>query len=113
MLIPSDPVNAFLDYPDVPVPHAADGPLAGITFAVKDIYDVAGYVTGCGNREKMDEERAAFEKELQEKRDKFAAEAKAQREKDRQQAEREGRELPPEPESLPDVEDDDDDDDEE
>ncbi|MCB1499567.1 MAG: amidase [Bauldia sp.] len=55
MLIPSDPVNAFLDYPDVPVPHAADGPLAGITFAVKDIYDVAGYVTGCGNREKMDE----------------------------------------------------------
>lgn len=36
---------------------------------------------------------------------------KAQREKDRQQAEREGRELPPEPESLPDVEDDDDEDD--
>ncbi len=36
---------------------------------------------------------------------------KAQREKERQQAEKEGRELPPEPESLPDVEDDDDDDD--
>lgn len=55
MLIPSDPVNAFVDYPDVPVPHAADGSLAGVTFAVKDIYDVAGYVTGCGNREKMAE----------------------------------------------------------
>ena len=55
MLIPSDPVNAFLDYPDVPVPHAADGPLAGVTLAVKDIYDVAGYVTGCGNRERMAE----------------------------------------------------------
>ena len=49
MLIPSDPVHAFVDYPDVPVPHAAAGPLAGLTFAVKDIYDVAGYLTGCGN----------------------------------------------------------------
>ncbi len=49
MLIPADPVNAFVDYPDRPVPHAADGPLAGLTFAVKDIFDVAGYPTGCGN----------------------------------------------------------------
>jgi translation initiation factor IF-3 len=37
---------------------------------------------------------------------------KAQREKDRQIAEREGREPPPEPESLPDVDNDDDDEDE-
>jgi translation initiation factor IF-3 len=36
---------------------------------------------------------------------------KAQREKERQQAEREGRELPPEPESLANLDDDDDDDD--
>src|SRR4051794_14373270 len=49
MLIPTDPVNAFVDYADVPVPNAADGPLAGLTFAVKDIFDVAGYPTGCGN----------------------------------------------------------------
>ena len=28
---------------------ARDGPLAGLTFAVKDIFDVAGYVTGGGN----------------------------------------------------------------
>jgi len=49
MLIPSDPVNAFVDYPDTPVPNAPDGPLAGLTFAVKDIFDVAGYPTGCGN----------------------------------------------------------------
>jgi amidase len=27
----------------------ADGPLAGLTFAVKDIIDVAGHRTGCGN----------------------------------------------------------------
>lgn len=49
MLIPSDPVNAFVDYPDVPVANAPSGPLAGLTFAVKDIFDVAGYPTGCGN----------------------------------------------------------------
>ena len=53
MLIPSDPVHAFLDYPDVAVANASGGPLAGLTFAVKDIYDVAGYITGCGSREKM------------------------------------------------------------
>jgi amidase len=59
MLIPSDPVNAFVNYPDVPVPNAAGGPLEGVTFAVKDIYDVAGYVTGCGNVEKMEEDPPA------------------------------------------------------
>ena len=56
MLIPSDPVHAFVDYPDVDVPHAATGPLAGLTFAVKDIYDVAGYPTGCGSPEKTAED---------------------------------------------------------
>jgi len=49
MLIAADPVNAFVDYPDVPVAHAPSGPLAGLTFAVKDIFDVAGYPTGSGN----------------------------------------------------------------
>lgn len=28
---------------------AADGPLKGLTFAAKDIFDVAGTITGCGN----------------------------------------------------------------
>jgi amidase len=55
MLIKSDPYNAFVDYPDVPVAHAPDGPLAGLTFAVKDIFDVAGYKTGCGNPDKTAE----------------------------------------------------------
>lgn len=59
MLIPSDPVNAFVDYKDVPVPNAPGGPLQGVTLAVKDIYDVAGYVTGCGNPEKMAEDPPA------------------------------------------------------
>ena len=55
MLIRSDPVNAFVDYPDVPVLHADSGPLAGLSFAVKDVFDVAGYPTGCGNPDKRAE----------------------------------------------------------
>lgn len=44
-----DPVHAFVPYPDTPVPHAATGPLAGLTFGVKDLFDVAGYPTGGGS----------------------------------------------------------------
>src|SRR5215204_710429 len=49
MLLKNDPVNAFVDYDAVDVPSAATGPLKGLTFAVKDIYDVAGYPTGGGS----------------------------------------------------------------
>ena len=49
MIVRNDPVNAFLDYGAVEVPSAGDGPLKGLTFAVKDIFDVAGYPTGGGN----------------------------------------------------------------
>jgi amidase len=49
MLVKNDPVNAFLPYDAVEAPSAATGPLKGLTFAVKDIYDVAGYPTGGGN----------------------------------------------------------------
>jgi amidase len=59
MLIPSDPVRAFVDYPDVPVPNAPAGALVGLTFAVKDIFDVAGYPTGCGNPAKRAEAKPA------------------------------------------------------
>ncbi len=45
----SDPLNAFCADSDAYLPGAADGPLAGLTFAAKDIFDVAGHVTGCGN----------------------------------------------------------------
>ena len=41
--------RAFVPYPVSPIPHAASGPLTGLTFGVKDIFDVAGYPTGCGN----------------------------------------------------------------
>ena len=43
-----DPNHAFLPYPAVDVPHAAKGPLSGLSLAVKDIFDVKGYPTGCG-----------------------------------------------------------------
>src|SRR5215218_9444068 len=31
------------------LPATKDGPLSGLTFAVKDLIDVAGHRTGCGN----------------------------------------------------------------
>lgn len=53
------PLNAFLDLRRMPVANAELGPLAGLRLAVKDIYDVAGYRTGCGNPSKSVEGHAA------------------------------------------------------
>ncbi len=44
----NDTAHAFLPYPDAPVPHASTGPLSGLCFGVKDLFDVAGYPTGGG-----------------------------------------------------------------
>jgi amidase len=44
----NDTAKAFLPYPDAPVPHASTGPLSGLCFAAKDLFDVAGYPTGGG-----------------------------------------------------------------
>ncbi len=44
-----DPAHAFIPYPDVAVPCATTGPLAGLSFGVKDLFDVAGYPTGGGS----------------------------------------------------------------
>ncbi|MBO6783125.1 MAG: amidase [Alphaproteobacteria bacterium] len=44
-----DPYNAFCTDTDAWLEGAADGPLSGLTFAAKDLYDVAGHVTGGGN----------------------------------------------------------------
>jgi len=55
MLIARDPVNAFVPYDAIAVPAAATGPLKGLSFAVKDIFDVAGYPTGCGSPVKQAE----------------------------------------------------------
>lgn len=43
-----DPAHAFMPYPRVPVPHASTGPLAGLSFGVKDLFHVAGYPTSGG-----------------------------------------------------------------
>lgn len=40
--------RAYMPYPDAPVAHAPQGPLSGLTFAVKDLMDVAGYPTSNG-----------------------------------------------------------------
>lgn len=44
-----DPLGAFCRHADVRLAGAATGPLAGLRFAAKDLFDIAGQVTGCGN----------------------------------------------------------------
>lgn len=42
-----DTVNAFIEI--FTVQGASDGPLKGLTVGIKDIYDIAGHMTGCGS----------------------------------------------------------------
>lgn len=51
--------DAFVPYPFAKVRHARHGPLAGLRFAVKDVFDVRGYPTGAGNPELTAEAPAA------------------------------------------------------
>ena len=44
-----DSLGAFVPGSDVHLEGAANGPLQGLVAAVKDIYDISGFVTGCGN----------------------------------------------------------------
>ncbi|MDH3286987.1 MAG: amidase [Betaproteobacteria bacterium] len=48
-IIANDRLGAFCGHTHIEVRGAANGPLAGRTFAVKDIYDVAGQKTGFGS----------------------------------------------------------------
>jgi amidase len=45
----SDPINAFVPGQDVKIAGSPSGPLAGLTFVAKDLFDVAGFPTGGGN----------------------------------------------------------------
>ncbi len=45
----TDPLGALVPGPQPDIAGSAVGPLAGVSFAAKDIFDVAGFVTGCGN----------------------------------------------------------------
>ncbi len=44
-----DPLGAFAPEGRFRIAGASEGALAGLEFAAKDIYDVAGHVTGCGS----------------------------------------------------------------
>jgi amidase len=45
----TDPLGAFVPGVDVRLSGRPGGPLDGLTFAAKDLFDVQGFVTGCGN----------------------------------------------------------------
>src|SRR5690348_12542178 len=42
-------LDAFCKHVDIRIPGRPGGPLAGLDFAAKDIFDVAGQVCCCGN----------------------------------------------------------------
>ncbi|MGF7051723.1 amidase [Bosea sp. OAE752] len=47
----TDPVNAFVPGPRARIPGKPGLPLSGLTFAAKDLFDVAGIPTGGGNHD--------------------------------------------------------------
>ena len=44
-----DTLGAFVPGATVKLSGASRGPLTGLSFAAKDIYDIDGHITGCGN----------------------------------------------------------------
>ncbi len=48
MSVVHDTARAFMPYPWIDVPRAGTGPLSGLTFGVKDLFDVTGYPTSGG-----------------------------------------------------------------
>ncbi|RVU37854.1 amidase [Hwanghaeella grinnelliae] len=50
----TDQLGAFVDHCDIQIEGAVDGPLAQTTFAVKDLYHIAGTKAGCGNPDWLD-----------------------------------------------------------
>jgi amidase len=47
--MPHDDINAFVPGPRVHIEGRPGGPLSGLTFAAKDLFDIAGHPTGGGN----------------------------------------------------------------
>ncbi|MGP1395335.1 MAG: amidase [Inquilinaceae bacterium] len=45
----TDEIGAFCPHGDIRIAGAATGPLAGLTLAVKDLFDIEGHTAGCGN----------------------------------------------------------------
>jgi len=52
--IPDDNLGAFCRHTHVALAGSGTGPLAGLTFGVKDIYDIAGHKTGFGSPDWLD-----------------------------------------------------------
>ena len=48
-MIANDPYNAFCRHDHAELEAAPEGPLRGLTFAAKDVFDIAGHRTGNGN----------------------------------------------------------------
>jgi amidase len=48
-LMIQDPYNAFCRHTHVALDPTGEGPLSGLTCGIKDLYDVEGFVTGCGH----------------------------------------------------------------
>lgn len=46
---PRSKIGAFCTHDDVHLDGAPDGPLAGLKFAAKDIFDIEGRIACCGN----------------------------------------------------------------
>lgn len=49
MVALDDTIGAFVPGPRLECPPLSNGRLSGLTFAVKDLFDVAGAITTCGN----------------------------------------------------------------
>lgn len=47
--LPNDPLGAFCRHNHVALAGSGKGPLAGLTFAVKDLFDIKGHRTGFGH----------------------------------------------------------------
>jgi amidase len=47
-MVESDTIGAFCKHDPIRIAGAANGPLAGLTFAAKDIFDIAGRIPCCG-----------------------------------------------------------------
>jgi amidase len=58
-ILDQDKLNAFTRHTHIEVKGAPEGPLKGLTFGVKDIYNVAGVKTGFGSPAWLDTHEAA------------------------------------------------------
>src|SRR5215472_13816867 len=54
-----DPLGAFCDFHDVRIEGRAGGPLSGLTFGLKDVFDVAGERVGAGNPDFLRDQQPA------------------------------------------------------